>query len=469
MRRKSLISGAILALAGLLAGFVNFASVPGVEDLYEKIELPRGETVCGRGLVRFSVQPDGASFRAFQGPANKAGEDETWHKWNPCLKALLGQASKKIKDGKYNAPVFNVLRAQLLFVLSRPRVRFYKASAPDVKLPFSSVVTAKGELRTDRFDRVVYLNKLGVPYDAFSTADFGYWALQAHSAYSQRAEVDPALTPVLYHLGKSVLSNILDNVADGGLRTRARCAIGKDRWCSFFHSVTRDDRPQTNAGATLNKSTLAVRNLIWAALVVDRLAARGGDRRELLQFRRRLIQGGIEGAHHLVYGASAIESRTPGIPPNIFDFVAVNESGTPIKRSWLYYGFSVGSKQPYFLKENVYKNCGYHLQDMKLVVAIHRDLEELQTRNVSAKDFEPDLFAHLDLSGYHQRHAWLGGRSIIGHMLAAHDLKMQLGGLTAESPSAHPNGDFSACSNASTHEIGEDELLYLRGVNKRGR
>lgn len=467
---------AILGLPFVL--FMNFtpldpaklAPTPNsAKELYDQIGLNSESWVCGDQLVQFQARPGGTSYTVLNGPTDKELERKTWHHWNPCLKALLSVANQSIKDRKSDAPIFSFLRRQLLFVISRSQVRFYMSSAFERQLTFAEVVGADDLPRTELFDRVVYLNREGIPYDAFSEADLAYWSLQAHYGLSKGKNIDPALTALLLHLGKSIFGNIMDPVAKGGLRTQQNCSNDVDHLCSWFHSVTSDDREETD-GATLNKATLAVRNMIWASKLVDELARRSSDKTSLLEFRRELIKSGIEGTYQLIYGPSAIQSSRGGIPPNIFDFVPLNHNGLAMRRSWLYYGFSVNNKKPYFLtKGNNYKNCGYHIQDMRLVARIHRDLEELQTRNMKSSDFEPDLFKNLDLSGFHERHASLRDRSIVGFMLNIYDLKIKLGGLMVETPLASPMGDFAACSNKNGEEILPEELDYLRSINKRGR
>jgi hypothetical protein len=215
---------------------------------------------------------------------------------------------------------------------------------------------------------------------------------------------------------------ILDDVADGGLRSRSECSQKPGSNCSWFHAVTGQNRPSPRAGGTLNKHLIVILDLSDAAqdlLGIEKLAPKAG-RRELAEL---YAAASVEGMYQLAYGKGY---RGSGSAPNLFDYIARDASGAPIRDSWLFYGLNPEkTKGGYYLKVRAYKNCHYHIFDMGLLRRIFRTV---------GKD--------ADLSGFTRTDPTLG-RSLLGFIAEAYDRKIAVG-MFEDTPTAK-GGEFGAC------------------------
>ena len=110
--------------------------------------------------------------------------------------------------------------------------------------------------------------------------------------------------------------------------------------------------------------------------------------------------------------------------------------GRAIARSWLYYGLNPErAKGGYFLKVNNYKNCHYHILDMRLL-----------------RDAFLGLGRDADLSGFTTVREDLG-RSIVKFMVGAYEAKAA-DGLLVDSPTIE-GGNYAGCNP----DLFEEELF----------
>ena len=129
------------------------------------------------------------------------------------------------------------------------------------------------------------------------------------------------------------------------------------------------------------------------------------------------------GIYQLVYSAG---HKAAGSPPNLFDYVARDAAGKPIARSWLYYGLNPDrARAGYFLQVNNFKNCHYHLLDMRLL----REAFAGPGRDA-------------DLSGFTQPREELG-KSLVAFIVDAYQLKAA-DDLFADSETTE-GGNYAGC------------------------
>jgi hypothetical protein len=340
--------------------------------------------------------------------------EKTWHWVAQCLRAILDL----VRETSGAASVDDFLHAQVLYVLSRPPVRFYR-SGDDTRRRLADVLGDDGRLDPSMFDRLVYTNEHEVAHNAMSQGALGGWLLEAARTYSRRDR--PELAAVYGALGIAALAVILDDVNDGGLRSRSECRLKPGHHCSWFHAVTNQGRESPRAGGTLNKHLIVVLDLHTAATALrsSKALAKGVRREQAAAFEA----AAVEGLYQLAYAEG---HRGTGRAPNLFDFIARDESGAPIADSWLFYGLNPDKMRGgYYLRVRAYKNCHYHIFDMRLLRRIFRTVG-----------------SGADLSGFTRSDPSLG-RSLVGFIVDAYDRKLATG-LFVDSPTAE-GGNSGGC------------------------
>lgn len=384
---------------------------------------------CDTKLVNFQLA--GSSHQV-----HEVRSDYTWHKVNPCLEQLQGAAGK---DGPASASA-DLLYQQTLYLLSNPNVRFYKQGKTDY-LKLNHVVNGKEKLDLSKFNRLVYWNEKHIAYDSMSQVDFGLRMLRIYRLFLKQEGKLSERGRVFRELGLAALGVITDPIADGGLRSRSECAHWKGKACAWFHSVTRRDFDETNAGATLNKSLHPVRDMYEAAQVlaeVDALDTTTSHSSRIDALR----QASFEGTYQLVYGKG---SDGKGSAPNLFDFIATTPGGKPIQRSWLYYGFNPELGKAHFLgnKGNDWKNCGYHMHVMQLLSAILPRLPQSER------------------AGFTKVRASLGV-SVVDFIVSAYQVKAGEG-LGGDSKT-QTNGAFGSCGEKAKTPLSPAVISALSGL-----
>lgn len=401
----------LLAAPLLLGGCVVEAadSEPAEWEETEALGQPLAEP-CGP-LVDFALSKKSVH------QVHHAPKDFTWHKVNPCLKQLIGDAESAGPGSASHERLY----FQTLYLLANPNVRFYtKGKSNPTKL--AAIVGKTAELELGVFDRLVYWNEKKIAYDSMSAVDFGLRMLEAYRVFLKQEGKLSSRGRAFRDLGLAALGVITDSVADGGLRSRKECAHWKGQHCSWFHSVTRRDFHETTAGATLNKSLHPVRDLHAAADVladVDALDTTISHEGRIGALRKASREGTLQ----LVYGK---RSDGHGSPPNLFDFIPMTKAGAGAQRSWLYYGYNPELGKPHFLgnKDNDWKNCGYHMHVMELLSVILPRLPE--GARAGFTEVRPEL-----------------GGSVVDFIVGAYALK-QSEGLGVDSKSDAP-GRFGSC------------------------
>lgn len=416
-RSRRLLVGAISAVAVLLvvvlgvvgAGKIRSAE-PGAENgaaLAARLGLAEDHQ-CGTRTTSFEAWPGAGEVEVF-------ALDRTWHWVAQCLRAILDRAREKSAD----ASVDDFLNAQVLYALSRPPVRFYR-SGEDARRGLADVLGPDGRPDPSTFDRLVYTNEHGVAHNAMSQGALGGWLLEAARYYSRRDRQE--LATAYRALGNAAFGVILDDVDDGGLRSRSECSAKPGHFCSWFHAVTDQSRESPRAGGTLNKHLIVVLDLQAAANATRGMKALAPEA-TLRDQAETFEAAALEGMYQLAYAEG---HRGTGSAPNLFDYIARDESGAPIADSWLFYGLNPEkTRGGYYLKVRADKNCHYHIFDMRLLHRIFRSVGD-----------------GADLSGFTRTDPVLR-RSLIEFIVDAYDSKLAAG-LFVDTPTAE-GGNFDGC------------------------
>jgi len=120
----------------------------------------------------------------------------TKFQYRHCLQYLLDAAREQPKD----APIQAFIYDQLLHDLASKYVRFYKQGKA-AKVPLSKVIGVKGKLHFARFDRILFVNREGLPHNAMLQAKLGSNFLVASEETFSRADPDPELAETYVRLG----------------------------------------------------------------------------------------------------------------------------------------------------------------------------------------------------------------------------------------------------------------------------
>jgi hypothetical protein len=152
--------------------------------------LPR-EHACGTGTTVFSPWPGADEVEVF-------ALERTWHWVGQCLRPILDRVGQKKSRAAAND---DFLFAQVLYVLSRPPVRFYRAGDDD-RHRLDDVLGDDGHIDRSMFDRVVYTNEHEVAHNAMSQGALGGWLRGAARSYARRGD-RPELAAVYEALGNA--------------------------------------------------------------------------------------------------------------------------------------------------------------------------------------------------------------------------------------------------------------------------
>lgn len=381
--------------------------------------------VCGHEMVRYKPGSKATRTLVF------TGRDEPWHKWRKCLEALtdrIGPAAPAlVRDTVYN---------QVLYLLSHRRVELRKHGGDGGK-SIDELLDNKGRLELGQHDRLVETNDHGVAYSAMDQVDMGILLLRIHKALVNDDIAEDHRTEAFLGLGMAALDVLVDDVRDGGLRSKQACEKDADATCAWFHAVTGTDREQTEEGGTLNKHLYGVRDLYQAGKILLEL-----DRPDLADRGRHYQNVAMQGMNQLVLSPRA---KHDGDLPNLLDYVP-RHRGKPIRNSWLYYGRNIVDGRPYFL-ESEYKNCNYHLLVIKL---LHRNIRYMLDQGLDVSEFG--------------RHRDDLGTSLVDFVIDTYERKRDDEGLYADAPSK-PGGNFTGCdAQVTPDELDPVMLAELRAM-----
>jgi hypothetical protein len=431
-----LLAALLGAVVVLPQGSTALAATPAKENgplakpVAERLGLPK-KNHCGDEVARVEMFPGDSGEEVF-------ALTRTWHHVRKCLLDILAVA----RGQPAGAPIHSFLMRQVFYVLSQPPVRFYR-SGEEERLVIGDVTTGGG-YDWSRFDRIVYTNAHGVAHNAMSQSQMASWLFAAARILAEAGDTRQAA--VFEGLGEAVMRVALDPLDRGGLRSGGACDLRPELGCSWFHAVTSPNRRTPGEGGTLNKHLLVILGLDRAAgdlLAIDKIEP--GDRRR--QSARDFATAAIEGIHQLVYSSG--RRRGEGAAPSLFDFIARDESGAPILRSWLYYGMNPKREGPgYFMRDElVWKNCNYHILDMSLLY-----------RNLTGPG------AETDLSGFTIHDPWLKD-SLLGFILKAYEIKLAEG--IRKDSETTKGGDYHGCGPYNEEGF-EKVVSYFREVTQPG-
>lgn len=370
---------------------------------------------CGAEMTKYRPTPTAVRTPVFK------GKDRPWHDWRPCLEDLTGLV-------KPDSPalVLDTIYNQVLYLLSHERVKFYRGGK-DGRDRLDEVVHKEGRLAHDEFDRLVETNDHGLAYTAMDQVDLGISLLRLHKAMLGGHAEDPR-TDAYLSLGLAALDVLVDEVSAGGLRSKKTCAKRPQLTCAWFHAQTNTGGEQTEVGGTLNKHLYGVRDLYQAGNVLQDIAGVSPSA-ELDSTADRYQRVALQGMNQMVYASAA---KDKGDLPNLLDYIP-RHKGEPIANSWLYYGRNIVEGKPYFLNENDYKNCSYHMLVIKL---LQRNLEHMLTEGA-------------DITGFTEKRGELGA-SVVDFVVNTFVLK-QADGLYVDSKTK-PGGNFKACSELKVED-----------------
>jgi hypothetical protein len=370
---------------------------------------------CGDSMVQFRPGPDAVKTPVF------TGKNLPWHKWRPCLANLRDKVSAGAP-----ALLYDTIYNQVLYVLSHERVEF-RVHGKDGRKRLANVIDDSGALKISKFDRLVETNDDGLAYSAMDQVDLGLGLLRMHRKTTEHGPPADPRSLAYLTLGLAALDILVDEVDEGGLRTKKACEKDPALTCSWLHGKTSKSGDAITDGGTLNKHLYAVRDLYRSGEVLQEVAPSPGPLHDRADKYRKVA---LQGMHQMVHSASA---EHDGDTPNLRDYIPVHD-GVPIQDSWLYYGRNITDGKPYFL-DSGYKNCGYHL----LVIGLlHTNLGFMQAEG-------------LDIGGFTKRRNKLEA-SVLEFILDSYTLKLAKGGLFADSPS-HGDGHFEGCDPELHTEI----------------
>jgi hypothetical protein len=421
----SLVGAAVVAVAAI--GLYLLLHQPSVD--IRKLKLSN--------TYRCTTEP--VTFRATDGaPARTVFRlDMTWHFVRPCVAQLLAAARKQPPT----APIHDFIYHQILYVLSRKPVQFHQ-SGEDKQYRLSDVIDDKEQFDFGKFDRVAYTNNQGVPHNAMSQGEFGDLLLAASRESVDFAGTRPDYPQTYLNLALASFGVMLDGVDAGGLRARSACANKPEYQCSFFHAVTNTTRESPQAGGTLNKHLIAIRELFNASETLRAMETAGqGD--NLGADADRFAEAAIEGINQLSYAAG---NRSSGEPPNLIDFIPKTDDGKPVQESWLYYSINPIKQNGYFLKPDPYRNCSYHILDLNLLYGILKKIG-----------------SQADIRGLTETNSYLG-KSILKFVVDSYRIKLENGGLYVDSPSKGA-GEFNACREGYRDPMKTPRLDFLTGLD----
>jgi len=304
-------------------------------------------------------------------PATSVYEvDDYWHGLAQCMRQLRniwsrgGGANTLHTINRKQIPIQDVVRNQVIAELQKPHVRFYsnndKKNAKGVT--YGEVVNGELNIRPD-IKRLALINSIGVPYNGMGQSGMAYF-LDQFAILSKKAGGETGARDAVFYRSLAMLSvnTLLTDTAEGGLATSSKCDSSPELQCTWFHSVTRRDRPSI-AGGTLNQHLHVVRDL---GLLADSTNNSRTD-------KERLNKAFRAGINQLVFSNGHVLAN---IPPNLADFV--NSPVGADQVHWLYYGLNVNSNKErgYFLNQKG-KDCGYHMHVLDLLSSILARAEKL--------------------------------------------------------------------------------------------
>ncbi len=400
------------------------------KQLARAIDLPERHS-CGKDTTRLRVV----------GPANDSpvfALPDSAHWTRRCLDDLLAVSLAAPRDHA----IQDFIDRQVLFVLARRPMRFYRSGDTE-RFRLKNVQNKDGTIAVERFDRLVQANKNSVAHNAMAQANLGTWLLNAAEAWAER-DMQHERRVQYEALGLAALNVILDPLNEDGLNSSGACKDRPAETCSWYHAVTRRTGGGSGDGGTLNKHLIVISRLAEAADALAGLDALDGGRTVAAD---RFSEAARAGLNQLVYAEGHVAA---GRAPNLSDYIPRDAAGEPIVRSFLYYGLNPARerKEGYFLKVNNFKNCHYHVVDMKAL------LDALKSAGSGA-----------DLSGFTEIRPDLKD-SLIGFIIGSWDAKVSEG--LFEDGETAPPGNWAACrrdmySAASTEKI-VSELAALGEV-----
>ena len=308
---------------------------------------------CGTDLADTTDCPECSGEVTFE-------VDRYWHGLEQCLRDVRDSWKKYGADQVLDLPGMPTLadftRDQILAEMGRDAVQVRHGM--DDKLAsfadsFGADLQPKGDLTG-----VVLTNDLGQPYNGMGQTGLGYFLYQL-AAQSAKGGYDRAKADTAFYrtLARGTIATVLAPVDQGGLATQQPCATAPDLTCTWYHSITRHDRP-SDAGGTLNQMLHVLRDLGLISALSGKL---GWD--EPFDLNKAIM----EGLNQLFLSGGY---QGPETAPDLADFKSDGRDSTG--PTWAYYGFNTQAEKAkggYFLK-NLEKNCSYHAHDVQLLGVI---------------------------------------------------------------------------------------------------
>jgi len=401
---------------------VEAGSAPSID--LEQLGLP-ADGACGTKAVTFRAKKKSPEHTVFE-------VDLTSAQHRHCLSTLLTAAEKQPKT----APIHDFIYFQVLHNLSNRIVRFYQHGSAE-RTGLAHVVDSNEQFNFAKFDRVIFVNKHGLPHNSMAQAKLGSLFFLASLDEFTSKNPDTERANAYLRLGLASYGPVLDEIGEGGLRSRGKCDLKPEYKCSWFHAVTsrsRQDAPLS--GGTLNKHLIATARLFESADILSKID--GYIDLDLKPTIEAYRTAAIEGVNQLSFSSG---NRAPGAAPNLIDYIPKTQDGKPVKESWLYYALNPATQKPYFLKHKQYKNCRYHIIDVNSIFTILAEYG-----------------SYTDLNGLTQFNPYLG-ESILDFVVDTYRFKQSHGGIYTDSETMG-DGNFRGCLDGDVG-LGEDVMNYL--------
>ena len=298
----------------------------------------------------------------------KNGQDPAtnWHFFTNCLRAIRGNWTRArgpaVELAATNARQRVIAAMSLEDVGFRDGRRSLRGGEG-----FAAFFGRDGSRPAPADLQVAWLNDVGQPYNGMGQSGLSYFLFQLAAAAQAggypRAQQDVAM---YRSLASGIMRTVLLDTRSGGLDTELSCAALRGRTCSWYHSVSRRDRP-ARSGLTLNQDLHVMRDL---GMMID--------------LHRRMgwpVPAGWEDAVQ----SGLNQLFQPGARDRMGDLPTFQDYlSEPVGRQnvrWLYYGFNADKPigaGGYFLNRNG-KDCGYQVHVLDLTAQIIERAQRLRT------------------------------------------------------------------------------------------
>lgn len=289
-----------------------------------------------------------------------------WHFFTNCLRAVRDNWNRASGAAVGNAA--GDARARVIAAMSLDDVGF-RDSRRSLRgaQGFAAFFGSDGGRAAPADLQVAWLNDVGQPYNGMGQSGLAYFLFQlaasAQAGGYPRAQQDVAL---YRGLAAGIMRTVLLDTRAGGLDTEMPCTTLRGRSCSWYHSVSRRDRP-ARSGLTLNQDLHVLRDL---GMMIDLHRKMGWP-----------VPAGWEDA----IGTGLNQVFQPGSRSRMGDLPTFQDYlSEPVGRDnvqWLYYGFNADKplgSGGYFLNRNG-KDCGYQVHVLDLTAQLMERAQRTRT------------------------------------------------------------------------------------------